>query len=187
MNNQNLIIYKFNELYHIFEELSSELNFKIIHIKDEKLLNQKINSLNNFLILTNKKDLHIKNLIIIEKLPIKIFALLEKINIKLLKLQFSNQSHIRINQYTINLNSRKIIDQKKKLKLTEKEVNTIIYLSEAKNPVSIEKLEGSVWKYHSDIETHTVETHIYRLRKKILECFNDKEFIISKKNGYQIK
>ena len=117
MNKQNLIIYKFNELYHIFEELSSELNFKIIHIKDEKLLNQKINALNNFLVLTNKKDLHIKNLIIIEKLPIKIFALLEKINIKLLKLQFSNQSHIRINQCTINLNSRKIIYQKKNLKI----------------------------------------------------------------------
>ena len=80
-----------------------------------------------------------------------------------------------------------MIDQSKKLKLTEKEVNTIIYLSKAQNPVSVEKLEGSVWKYHSDIETHTVETHIYRLRKKILECFNDKEFIISKKNGYQIK
>ena len=75
MNNQNLIIYKFNALYHIFEELSSELNFKIIEIKDEKLLNHKINSLNNFLILTNKKDLHIQNLIIIEKLPIKIFEL----------------------------------------------------------------------------------------------------------------
>jgi len=187
MNNQNLIIYKFNALYHIFEELSSELNFKIIEIKDEKSLNQKINSLNNFLILTNKKDLYIQNLVIIEKLPIKIFELLEKINIKLLKLQFSNQSHIRINQYTINLNSREMIDQSKKLKLTEKEVNTIIYLSKAQNPVSVEKLEGSVWKYHSDIETHTVETHIYRLRKKILECFNDKEFIISKKNGYQIK
>ena len=187
MNNQNLIIYKFNELYHIFEELSSELNFKIIEIKDEKLLNQKINSLNNFLIITNKKDLRIQNLIIIEKLPIKIFELLEKINIKLLKLQFSNQSNIRINQYTINLNSRVMIDQSKKLKLTEKEINTILYLSEAQNPISIEKLEESVWKYHSDIETHTVETHIYRLRKKILECFNDKEFIISKKNGYQIK
>ena len=187
MNNQNLIIYKFNALYHIFEELSSELNFKIIEIKDEKSLNQKINSLNNFLILTNKKDLYIQNLVIIEKLPIKIFELLEKINIKLLKLQFSNQSHIRINQYTINLNSREMIDQSKKLKLTEKEVNTIIYLSKAQNPVSVEKLEGSVWKYHSDIETHTVETHIYRLRKKILESFNDKEFIISKKNGYQIK
>ena len=187
MNNQKLIIYKFTELYRILKELSLELNFEIIEITDEKLLNQKIDSLNNFLILTNKKNLNTQNLMIIEKFPIKIFELLEKINVKLLKLQFSNQSHIKINQYIINLNSREMSDENKNLKLTEKEINTIIYLSKEQNPVSIEKLEGSVWKYHSDIETHTVETHIYRLRKKILEQFKDKEFIISKKNGYQIK
>ena len=79
-----------------------------------------------------------------------------------------------------------MFDKDKKLKLTEKEINTIIYLSKAQNPVSIEKLEGSVWKYQSNIETHTVETHIYRLRKKINETFNDDNFLISKKDGYSI-
>ena len=74
-----------------------------------------------------------------------------------------------------------------KLKLTEKEINTINYLSNSNRPVSIDELQAKVWSYQSDIETHTVETHIYRLRKKILNSFNDKEFIISKKNGYQIK
>ena len=74
-----------------------------------------------------------------------------------------------------------------KLKLTEKEVNTIVYLSKIKRPVSIDELQTNVWSYQSDIETHTVETHIYRLRKKIFEIFKDKNFIISKKNGYQIK
>ena len=74
-----------------------------------------------------------------------------------------------------------------KLKLTEKEINTINYLSKSNKPVSIDELQGKVWSYQSDIETHTVETHIYRLRKKILNTFNDNEFIISKKNGYQIK
>jgi DNA-binding response OmpR family regulator len=74
-----------------------------------------------------------------------------------------------------------------KLKLTEKEINTINYLSKSNKPVSIDELQAKVWSYQSDIETHTVETHIYRLRKKILNSFNDKEFIISKKNGYQIK
>ena len=73
------------------------------------------------------------------------------------------------------------------LKLTEKETNTIIYLSKLKKPVGIDELQKKVWSYQSDIETHTVETHIYRLRKKILNTFNDNEFIISKKNGYQIK
>jgi len=71
--------------------------------------------------------------------------------------------------------------------LTEKEINTISYLSKANKPVSIDELQKKVWSYQSDIETHTVETHIYRLRKKILNTFNDKEFIISQKNGYQIK
>ena len=74
-----------------------------------------------------------------------------------------------------------------KLKLTEKEINTITYLSKSDKPVSIDELQEKVWSYQSDIETHTVETHIYRLRKKILNTFNDKDFIISEKNGYQIK
>ena len=74
-----------------------------------------------------------------------------------------------------------------KLKLTEKEINTINYLSKSSQPVSINELQEKVWSYQSDIETHTVETHIYRLRKKILNTFDDNEFIISKKNGYQIK
>ena len=74
-----------------------------------------------------------------------------------------------------------------KLKLTEKEISTIIYLSKSTKPVSIDELQENVWSYQSDIETHTVETHIYRLRKKILDTFNDKNFIISEKNGYQIK
>jgi DNA-binding response OmpR family regulator len=59
-------------------------------------------------------------------------------------------------------------------------------MSKSKNSVSIDDLEKNVWKYQSDIETHTVETHIYRLRKKILKTFKDKNFILSKKNGYQI-
>ena len=78
-------------------------------------------------------------------------------------------------------------EKKIKLKLTEKEINTIIFLSKSNKPVSVEELQKKVWSYQSDIETHTVETHIYRLRKKILNTFDDNEFIISKKNGYQIK
>ena len=75
----------------------------------------------------------------------------------------------------------------KNLKLTEKEISTITYLSDSNEPVSINELEKKVWSYQSDIETHTVETHIYRLRKKILNTFDDDNFIISEKNGYKIK
>ena len=74
-----------------------------------------------------------------------------------------------------------------KLKLTEKEINTIIYLSKSAKPVSVTELEKKVWSYQSDIETHTVETHIYRLRKKIFNAFGDNQFILSEKNGYYIK
>ena len=72
------------------------------------------------------------------------------------------------------------------LKLTEKEINTITYLSNSNKPVSVDELQKNVWSYQSDIETHTVETHIYRLRKKIFTCFGDSGLIVSKKNGYQI-
>ena len=77
-------------------------------------------------------------------------------------------------------------EKKIRLKLTEKEINTIIFLSKSNKPVSVDELQKKVWSYQSDIETHTVETHIYRLRKKILNTFDDNKFIISKKNGYQI-
>mgnify|MGYP000490767719 CR=1 FL=1 len=110
----------------------------------------------------------------------------KKINIELLKTQFNNQSEFKVKNYVIDLNSREIFAKNIKLKLTEKEINTIIFLSRSNEPVSIDVLQEKVWSYQSDIETHTVETHIYRLRKKILNSFRDNQFIISKKNGYQI-
>jgi len=187
MSSQNLIIYKFYPLYHILEELDLDLSFKVIYIDNDNLLNDKIKNLNNYLIISNKKDINITNMIVIDNLPIKIFKLIEKINIEFLKLQFNNQSQVKINNYIIDLNSREIFLNNIRLKLTEKEINTIIYLSKTIKPVSVNNLQENVWSYQSDIETHTVETHIYRLRKKILSAFDDNEFIISKKNGYQIK
>ena len=187
MSIQNLIIYKFTELYHILEELGLDLNFKIILEDTEKSLNQKVKYLNNYLVITNKKHPNIGNQLVLDNTPINIFKLVEKINIEFLKLQFNSQSEFIVNNYTIDLNSREIFRNNTKLKLTEKEINTITYLFRSMKPVSIDKLQEEVWRYQSDIETHTVETHIYRLRKKISKTFNDNEFIISKKNGYQIK
>ena len=187
MSVQNLIIYKFNSLYHIFEELGLDLSFKITFVDNENSLNDRVKNLSNYLILSDKKYLNIENQFILDNTPINIFKLVEKINIEFLKLQFNNQSKVEINSYIIDLNSREILIDDSKLKLTEKEINTIIYLSKSNKPVSIEELQEKVWSYQSDIETHTVETHIYRLRKKILNFFGDNEFIISEKNGYQIK
>ena len=117
----------------------------------------------------------------------KIHKLIEILNIEFLKKKFNEKSEVIINNYKINLNARELILKNVRLKLTEKEVNIIIYLSRMGNPVSIEELQINVWGYKSELETHTVETHIYRLRKKIVKNFKDENFIISKKNGYQIK
>ena len=187
MIKQNLIIYKFNSLYHIIEELDLDLNFKITFADTKDSLKNKVINHNNSLIISNSKYADIGNHFVLENTPINIFKLIEKVNIEFLKLQFSNQSEMKINNYTIDINSREMIINNTRLKLTEKEINTITYLSKSKKPVSIDELQAEVWSYHSDIETHTVETHIYRLRKKISNTFNDKDFIISKKNGYQIK
>jgi hypothetical protein len=184
---QNLIIYKFTSLYHILEELSLDLNFNISFVDDVNSLNNKLKNHNNYLIISNKKYLDISNQFVLENIPINIFKLVEKINIEFLKLQFNSQSHVKVKNYIIDLNSREMSVNSTKIKLTEKEINTITYLSKSNKPISIDELQKKVWSYQSDVETHTVETHIYRLRKKILITFGDNEFIISKKNGYQIK
>ena len=73
------------------------------------------------------------------------------------------------------------------LQLTEKEMKIINFLNNSKEPVTIKKLQSEVWGYKPKLETHTVETHVYRLRKKVEKKFNDKLFIVSKKNGYKIE
>jgi hypothetical protein len=186
MSNQNLIIYNFQSLYLILEEVEEHLNFKILDIHNIKDLNDKIKNSKNYLIISKKKMSNFDNQFVLDKIPIKISKLIEKINIQSLKTQYNDKSELKINQYKIDLNSRELIEKNNKLKLTEKEANIIVYLSQSDNSVSIDQLQFDVWGYRSKLETHTVETHIYRLRKKILKKFNDNDFIISHKNGYKI-
>ena len=120
----------------------------------------------NYLIILNKKHSDFKNQFVLNNTPINIFKLVEMINIEFLKIQFNSQSKVKLKNYIIDLNSREMLKNKTKLKLTEKEINTITYLSKSNKPVSIDELQEKVWSYQSNIETHTVETHIYRLRKK---------------------
>ena len=173
-------------MYHILEEIELDLNFKILFVDDENILNDTIKNLNNYLIITDREYLNIGNQFILNDTPVNISKFIERINIEFLKVQFNSQSEVKVNNYIIDLNSREMSAKNIKLKLTEKEINTIIFLSKSNKPVSVDELQEKVWSYQSDIETHTVETHIYRLRKKILNTFDDNEFIISKKNGYQI-
>ena len=182
MNNQNLIVYRLNSLYKMFKELEEDINFRIIESLDEKSLINEIKNLDTYIIITKKEILKLNNQFILKQFPIKIFKIIEKLNIELLKQKFAKQSQVRINNYTIDINSREMFSKNTRLKLTEKEINTIIYLSKVNKPISINELQTKVWDYHSDMETHTVETHIYRLRKKISQIFLDDSFIISRKN-----
>tara|TARA_B100001057_G_scaffold164429_1_gene164989 strand:+ start:8141 stop:8704 length:564 start_codon:yes stop_codon:yes gene_type:complete len=186
MNNSYLIIYKQQILYKILAELDQDLTFDVKEINNEKSLEQEIQKLNKYIVLTKKKIFNLSHQMIFDQYPVKVSKLMEKINVALMKKNFEEQSQVIINNYTIDLNARELHSNNTKLKLTEKEINTIIYLSKSKNSVSINDLEKNVWKYQSDTETHTVETHIYRLRKKIFKTFRDDNFILSKKNGYQI-
>jgi len=184
VSKQKLIVYKFKLLYLILEDLN--LNFKILFVDNENSLKNEDEKLNQYLIISDKKYTNINNQFVLNIMPISISQLIEKINIEFLKIQFNSQSELKINDYIIDLNSRELFKQNTKLKLTEKEINTIIYLSNSDKPVSIDELQKKVWAYQSEVETHTVETHIYRLRKKILNIFNDSQFILSEKNGYHI-
>ena len=184
MNSHNLVIYEIDELYKIFEEIKKDINFNFEKITKQELLN--LNSNTNCLILTKKEIPGLDNQIIFDKFPISIFKILEKINIEFIKKNFQEQSEILIGNYVFNINSREMSSNANKLKLTEKEINSIIYLLKAKKPVKIRELQSKVWGYQSQLETHTVETHIYRLRKKISKVFKDENFILSKDNGYEI-
>ena len=187
MNFRKLVIFKFSTLYHILKEIEQELHFNIIEINNENLLKREIKNLKDYLVVTNSFFMNINNQYVLDQIPIKVSKLVEKLNVIILRKQFSNQVEIKVNNYVIDFNSRELSSEKLKLKLTEKEISVILYLFKKKTPTSIKELRENVWQYQSNIETHTVETHIYRLRKKIIKTFNNKGFIISKKNGYQIK
>ena len=184
MNNHNLAIYELDELYNIFVEINKDINFNIEKTDQYQLSNLSLKS--NTLILTKKEIPGLNNQIIFDKFPTSIFKLLEKINIEFIKKNFHDQSDVLINNYNLNLNSREIRFGKNKLKLTEKEISSIIYIFKSTSAVKIQELQTKVWGYQSELETHTVETHIYRLRKKIDNVFKDKNFIRSYKEGYQI-
>ena len=187
MNYQNLLIYDSEILFEILEELKDSLNFKITNIPKNQLNFKNFDGLNSYIILSLKKNLSVKNIIILNDLPVKFTKLLEIINIEFLKQRFNEQSNINIGSYKININSREITYDSVKLKLTEKEIDTIIYLNNKSEAVSIDELQKQVWGHLTELETHTVETHIHRLRKKIKDKFNINNLIISEKNGYKIK
>ena len=186
MNFKKLIIYDFTELFKILDEIKKDLKYEIIEISKENLSNFLLTNKEDHLVIVKKLVKNLNNQVLINSLPIKLSKLIEKVNIEFLKKNFHIQSKLKIQKYKLDVNSRELILEDKKIKLTEKECNIILYISNSSKPVSIEDLQINVWGYHSDLETHTVETHIYRLRKKIFDIFKNENFIVSNKNGYVI-
>ena len=194
MIKQNVFIINYDSLYEILDEIKENLFFKIIKLENENSIknNSDLDIINSLIIskinhkLLLNKDITDKNLLNFNDLPISLNKFLELINIKLMKLKFNYQAKININDYELNLNSKFLSKNSLSLKLTEKETEIILYLHETKKNRDVANLKKNIWHYSEGMETHTVETHIYRLRKKILKNFDDKNFIVSQKDGYQI-
>ncbi|MDB9935984.1 winged helix-turn-helix domain-containing protein [Candidatus Pelagibacter sp.] len=191
---QNVFIINFNSLYEILDEIKENLSFKIIKFENEEGFENKFDLDRLDYLVISKTDHKLlsninitdKNILCFIDLPLSFKKLLEIINIKLIKLKFNQQSKIIIKGYELNLNSKFFSKGSLKLKLTEKEIEIILYLSDKKIKHNVADLQKNIWDYSTDMETHTVETHIYRLRKKISDLFKDEKFILSHKSGYFI-
>ena len=182
---KKLIILRYKELFNILEEIKENFEFKLeFYEKERELENLENDNLSDYLVITKKKLSNLKKQIIIGKFPININDLIQILNINFLKSKFVEQSKIDLGRYNLDLNSRILNQNDKELELTEKESSILIFLKQSKDPVKIDQLQEKVWGYNSELETHTVETHVYRLRKKINDKFYDNEFIISDKKGY---
>ena len=185
MVSKTLIIYEYQILYEILSEISEHLNFKILNVDRNKYKELKLDKIENYLIISSKKSQNIKDNLILENLPVKLEKLIQIININFLRTNFLKKSEIKIGKYKLDLNSREIIFNKLSLGLTEKETEIIIFIK-SNNLVTIKELQNNVWGYSADLETHTVETHIYRLRKKMRDKFGDDAFIQNSQKGYKI-
>ena len=192
---QNVFIINFNSLYEILDEIKENLSFKIIKIENVEDFEKKLdlNRLDHLIIsktdhiLLQNINITDKNFLYFNDLPLSFNKLLELINIRLIKLKFKRKSKIIIKGYALNLNSKFFSKGNLKLKLTEKEIEIILYLNDKKVKHNVADLQKNIWDYSTNMETHTVETHIYRLRKKISDLFKDEKFILSHINGYFIE
>ena len=146
---------------------------------------------NNFPLIFVGKSLALKNILSGEhkdklNMPFSILDFKKKVIVSIAKNKFKKNSLIHLNDYIIDKNERKIKKNNLELQLSEKEISFLILFSKNKEPISRSLVLKNVWNYSSESETHTVETHIHRLRKKILEKFGDDNFIKNNSKGYYI-
>ena len=118
--------------------------------------------------------------------PINIHDFNEKIISLVTKKQFIKNSFIKLKEYILDKNEKKLKKNDLFIILTEKEIQLLELLFNKKKPIKKINILKEVWKYSDDADTHTVETHIYRLRKKIFDQFKDQNFISNSKSGYSL-
>ena len=191
MIKQTIHIIDFKILYNILDEIKDYLKFQILHYKNEEIfLNSNDLNLNDSLILVrldnkvflNNEKISRKKIFSIPNYPITIDKLVEILNVNLIKQKYNYQSNIDIKDYKLDLNSRTITKNNQNLKLTQKEIDIILFLNGHEKPQKVSVLQNKVWGYSLELETHTVETHIYRLRKKIKDKFKVRNIILRKKS-----
>ena len=191
MNKSSLNILNFKTLYNIFFETKNFHNLDLYEYHNENELIEGLKKQKNSVIISraqiSNQLINEKQTIIIKDYPINFSSLIDKINSTLLMQQYDLQSNYEIKNYKLDLNSRIISKKDKELKLTEREIEVILFLNKHKKPIKVNILQKEVWRYSEDLETHTVETHIYRLRKKLKNIFDDDNFIESLKEGYLIQ
>tara|TARA_B100000925_G_scaffold71011_1_gene49326 strand:+ start:694 stop:1245 length:552 start_codon:yes stop_codon:yes gene_type:complete len=182
MSSKTLIV-NHEYLYDILNEISENINFEVINGLDKDIDHKHFK---NYIFLSTKKEKSENSHLIITEFPIKIKKLIEIININFLRKNYNLQSNIKVGEYELDLNSRILKLKNVSLDLTEMEANVILFIKKSNKPIKIKDLQKNVWHQIAELETHTVETHIYRLRKKIKEKFQDDNFIKSTKKGYEI-
>ena len=170
------------------DKLKTTLDIIIVH--DEALVdNQKSDLLINnstIKVFATSKKRNIRNRDALLKLPTTIDEINSIIEQSVAKNVFNKNSSIKIKEYSLNKNEKKLIKNSTFIILTEKEIQLLeLFLNQTK-PISKNKILSLVWHYSNDADTHTVETHIYRLRKKVDGTFSDVKFILNNKDGYYI-
>ena len=208
MNNIHLHVIGSKNFYNLLSELdfnykiSTDKNIKyenkdlfvrVVFVENLSLIEIKkifLENIPTIFFIHNKDYLKKNKLVMLQfhislSLPIDILSFREILNILLTKYNFFKKSKIIINDYEIDSNQRVIIKNKKKVKLTEKELELILTLNK-KNGLEKSFLLKKIWNHNSDLESHAFETHLHRLRKKINKIFNDKRFIMEKNSLYYI-
>ena len=168
------------------DNLNDNANIILFHVDvlmDEKQ-KEYIYSSGSIKICVGKKKEFIDNCDASLELPATLKEINAIVENTVAKKKFNKNSSIEIKSYLLNKNEKKLSKLDDHIVLTEKEVQLLELFLYNKKPISKVKILSSVWNYSSDADTHTVETHIYRLRKKISDKFMDEKFILNNKDGY---